>query len=197
MKRACLAGIVVLAAAAAGPAAVVVRRWGVSGHLQHPGTLKYEPAGAQGTLLTFDLSALPRRAKVYRARLFFFRGGGYARGVKAVPAEGSRRGADVAIKAAGKPLALAPPTWRWFDVTDLVRGWARARTGHILLRQAPTYDRKKTCLEIAFEGRLKDPPKQVTDVEARYRAGQVFVTFREIEDLSEGRDDYPWGLLIK
>jgi hypothetical protein len=200
MRRSFLVGFAVLAAAAGwASAAVVVQRWGVAGCVQHPNTLKYEPAGVKGTLLSFDLSALPRRAKVYRARLFFFRDGGYDRGFEVVPAEVSRRGGEAEIKAADEPLALAAPTCRWFDATDAVRGWAkaRARAGHVLVRRAPAYKAESTYLEIAYEGKLKDPPRQVTDVRAFYRAGQVFITFREIEDLSEGHDDYPWGHLIK
>ena len=43
---------------------LVVERWGVGGHVQHPGTLTFASAGAQGTRMTFDLSALPRGARV-------------------------------------------------------------------------------------------------------------------------------------
>jgi len=49
----------------------------VAGHVQHAGTLTYRALGARGTLMTFDLSALPAGAKVYRARLFFRRPGAY------------------------------------------------------------------------------------------------------------------------
>ncbi len=37
------------------------------------------------------------------------------------------------------------------------------------------YDPKATMLEVAFEGKLQDPPKQVSNVRAFYRAGQVFI----------------------
>jgi len=173
--------------AALARADMVVQRWGVSGHVQHPGTLAFKERGAQGTLLTLDLSALPPGAKVYRARLVFEREHMYGRAFEIIAAEG------------GEPMKLIPPWFRWFDATPVVAAWAKAgkKSGELLIRRAPSFKREATFLEIAFEGKLADKPPQVTDLKAFYRAGQVFLTFREIEDLSEGKDDYPWGLLIK
>ena len=193
MKRQWFVGLaaVWLLASDAG-AAVVVQRWGAGGHVQHPNTLKVESADKQAMLMVFDLSALPEAATVYRARLKFSRKGMYGRAFRLLPADAER-------KAVGKPLKLIAPTFRWFDATALVRRWSRApgRKGHLLLAAGPQHDRSKTFLEIAYEGRLDKPPKQVGEVKAFYRAGQVFLTFHEIDDLSKGIDDYPWGHLIK
>ncbi len=193
MKRAVAIGLLAGSLAAGQmPADVVVQRWGVAGHVQHAGTLAFQDLRQRGTLMTFDLAALPKAARVYRARLKFVRPERYDRAFHISPA-------DAKGQATGERLKLLPPTWRWFDATEVVRTWAAAgaKKGHLLLRSAPRFQRDGTFLEVAYEGRLADPPKQVRDVRAFCRAGQVFVTFRETEDLSEGRDDYAWGLLIK
>jgi len=199
MKRARWVKLVLLwAAAASATADVVVERWGVKGHIQHGDTLSYVSA-AGGTLMTLDLSALPTRARVYRARLVFKREGMYGRGFDIVPAEGE--GGEA--RAVGRPLKLVPPVYRWFDATGAVADAVKAGSKELrlLIRRAPSFRREATFLEIAYEGKpvggASLPREQVKDLKAFYRAGQVFLTFREIEDLSEGKDDYPWGLLIK
>jgi len=186
--RCVLAGLLLLGSWAS--AEVIVERWGVAGRVQHANALQFKVAGTQETAMSFDLSALPAGARVYRARLVFEREGGYARSFQIVPAEG------------GDPLKLVPPVYRWFDATKVVAEWAKAGTGagQLLVRQAPSFKKEATFLEIAFEGQrtgASPPREQVRDLEAVYRSGQVFLTFREIEDLSEGKDDYSWGLLIK
>ena len=66
----------VLAASAAGRAELVSERWGGKGKgLAHPGSVKVVPAAAI-TRLTFDLSALPKGAKVHHASLYCFTRGG-------------------------------------------------------------------------------------------------------------------------
>jgi len=188
-----------LAVAASVGADVVVERWGVAGHVQHAKALEYVPVDKQATLMVLDVSAVPAGAKVYRARLAFFRRPEYARRFDLFPAQVQGEGKDLQVKRAGECLMLLPPYYRTFDATALVRGWVRdgSRKGHILIAGAPEFERDKTYLEIAYEGTLKDPPRQVTDLKTFYRAGQVFITFREIEDISKGIDDYPWGRLIQ
>lgn len=182
--------------AAAASADVVVQRWGVAGHVQHPGTLQFKDEGARGTLLTCDLSALPRGSKVYRARLVFEREGMYGRGfmMAAVGADGTP-----VIRPGAPRLVLVYPWHRWFDATrDVAEAVeSEGRTLRLLVTKAPSFKREATFLEIAFEGKLAEKLPQVADLRAISRAGQVFLTFREIEDLSEGKDDYSWGALIK
>ena len=187
----------VLAASCVTNADVVVQRWGVGGHVQHPKTLAYRDAKNGGRLMLFTLSALPAGVKVHRARLVIHRSrGGYGSGFAIVP--GVYR--ENRFTPAGGDLELVPPWNRWFDATDAARKWSKMgwkSGGVFLIRKAPRFNTDAAFLEIAYEGRLADRPKQVGDVKAFYRAGQVFITFREIEDLSEGHDDYPWGHLIK
>ena len=182
-------------AAAAGKADVVTERWGIAGRVQHPGTLTYDSAEAGGRLARFDLAAIPRSAEVYRARLLMARSRGYAAGFEGFA---TRPGPDGKATPAKEPLRPVPPYCRWFDVTESVRAWvgSGARSAVFGIR-GRGYDRKATCLEIAYAGKLADPPQQVSGVRAFYRAGQVFITFKEVEDLTEGNDRFGWGSLIK
>ncbi len=184
----------------AGPvqADVVTQRWGVAGHVQHPGTLRYEVLGSGGTGMRFDLSALPKRAKVYRARLVLARADGdHSRSFDIVPVQQLTE--DGSVKLAGKPLELCPPYYRWFDATEVVRKWASAgqAEGLLLIRGGPRFQRESAFLEVSYEGKLAEPPPQVSGLRAFCRGGQVFLTFTEVEDLSEGQDRYAWGDLIK
>ncbi len=194
------AALVVLLAAAAAPAELLVERWGVAGRIQHPHTLLYELHGEAGTLMRFDLSALPKAAKVSRARLFFVRGGRYGSGFDIVPVQRSAKGKQVTLKEAGRALALAPPNYRWFEATAAVRGWVQAGQKErflLLVKKAPAFDRKATYLEIAYEGTPARPPGQVAGVKAFYRSGQVFITFNEIEVYAGGKEQVTWGELGK
>ncbi|KKL94211.1 hypothetical protein LCGC14_1866960, partial [marine sediment metagenome] len=179
-------------------AAMVADRWGVAGHVQHPGTLIYE-VRPEGTLMRFDLSALPARAKVHAARLAFVRSGLYGSGFDIVPAEPDARADAGGLKISGRPLRLLGPHWQRFDATKAVRGWVAAgrRTGRLLIRKGPKFADKATWLEIAYEGRPKSPPRQVTGTSAFYRSGQVFITFREIEQVASGKVEITWGELSR
>ena len=203
MKRILLAAAAVFATwagglrqAQAGPG-MVTQRWGMAGHVQHPKTLTYEILGQAGTLMKFDLSALPKAAKVYRARLFVFRPGRYGSGFEIVPVRREGAGEQAELKPAARPLPLAEPANRWFDATGVVGNAVQSGQAELLLhlRKAPKFDRKATFLEIAYEGKLDSPPPQVSGVKAVYRAGQVFITFKEIEDYDAGKEQITWGEL--
>jgi len=189
----------IFATAVASQGAVVVERWGVGGHVQHPKTLVFEARKDAVALMRFDLSALPKGAKVYRARLHFTRPGLYGSRFDVVPVVRQGQGEDAQIRPVSKPLALVPPHFRRFDATEAVRAWAKtgADEGLLLLREAPSFTREDTYLEIAYEGELKSPPKQVTGVKVFCRSGQVFVTFREIENYTSGKEQVTWGELGK
>ena len=184
-----LAASMVLAAAAPASAAVVVERWGVAGHVQHPGTLSYD-----GRLMKFDLSALPAEsrknvgAKIHRARLVIPRGWGLYSGVFEVVPEG---------QPTGKPLALVGPHYRWFDATKAVRAALGGGTGvSFELRKAPQFARESAFLEVAYEGQLKDPPAQVSELSATYRSGQVWLNWKESQDLWGGNADLTWDAFL-
>ncbi|KPK84285.1 MAG: hypothetical protein AMJ81_06055 [Phycisphaerae bacterium SM23_33] len=185
-------------------AVVVTERWGISRPaagessrpaapcIQHPDTLVYELLpGEAGLLMRFDLSALPDKVKIYRARLFFPPREAYGPGYDVAAAH---RLGDGQLRPAGR-LKLIEPHCLWLDATAPV---AAALTGPeklalFLIREAPAFDKSAAFLEVAYEGRLKTRLKQVGDVKAFCRGGQVFITFGEIEDLASGRQDLPWG----
>ena len=182
--------------AAAAPAGVVTARWGVAGRVQHANTLVYQRQGDEGTLMRFDLSALPAGAKVHRARLLLSGVQWKERGFDIVPAV--RAGGK--LRPAGKRLEPASPWYQWLDATEAVRAWAKApaRTGLLWMRSGRAFSRDATVLEIAYEGKLPARlPRQVRGVEAICRGGQVFVTFREIDPLDGGEAAIHWGDLVK
>src|SRR5262245_49122843 len=69
MKPWLLSFIASLSLANLARADLVTERWGVAGAVQHAGTVRHEAAADKGTLLHFDLKALPKGATIYRARL--------------------------------------------------------------------------------------------------------------------------------
>jgi hypothetical protein len=198
-KLVCAVLMSVFAAAIAAQGAVVTERWGVGGHVQHPTTLVFEAQKDAVALMRFDLSVLPKAAKIYRARLCFRRPGMYGSRFDVVPAVHKGEGNDVQVQPAGKPLAVVPPQFRSFDAAEVVRAWVKADSdeGLLLLRDAPSFTREATWLEITYEGNLKSPPKQVTGVKAFCRSGQAFITFQEIENYTSGKEEVTWGELGK
>ncbi len=187
MKRTVLSMAAVLAAATSPiPADVVTERWGAGKDaVQHAEAIKFA-AGDKGggIVMTVDLSALPRGAAVYRARLFFFGTKWDDVSFRIFPKENARQ-----------PLRLAEPYSTWFDATAAVQAWttARADKGTLQVKQAPRFARERTYLEIAYEGELDDAPPQATGVRAFYRDGQVFVTFREVQPPDDGKEDISWA----
>jgi len=178
--------MLILLLAAAARADMVVQRWGAGGHVQHAKTLTYDPRAKAGALLTFDLSALPKRATVYRARLVFTAGEGYE---------------ITAPDAAGKdqPLKLVGPYYIWFDAADAARAAVAAGSGKIAftLHRASGFKTDQVFLEIAYEGKLANRPKQITALKARPHPGQVLLTWKEIWDIADGNEKITWGEMIK
>ena len=166
-----------LATAAPARAELVTERWGQAGRCRHKGAVRIEAAG-EGAAVTFDLSALPKGAAVYRARLLM--------DVKCGPAPLDKPIVIQPVTAAGaveeKPLPLLGPRFRSFDATDVVRRWAAGKLANrgLRVRNAGGWDRASTQLEITYAGKLTDPPPPATDLRAFHRAGQVFLTFREV-----------------
>jgi len=156
--------------------------------------------GDRGSVLLFDLSAIPKNARVHRARLLAQRGpydGGSDDALKdlelyplAAPYQEGRVPAAV-----GKPLELAGPGYRSFQVTEQVRRWI-AGQGHpgLYVKVFPGWQKHATYLDVMYEGQPRDVPAQVKGVRAFHRAGQTFVTWRDPED-SFGERPVSWGEL--
>jgi len=183
---------------------MVTARWGVKGSLQHPGTLKYESLGKEGTLLTFDLSALPANTTVCGARLLFSGVNWKENGFDIVPATR----ADGKLAASGKPLLPVAAWNQWLDATEAIRAASRVpstslgpgpRAQALLwMRNSRAFRQDATVLEIAYEGEPPGQlPEQVTGVKAISRSGQVFITFKEVAPLDEGKEGANWGELVR
>ena len=159
----------VLAAAVALPAAqaeMVVESWGGPGHFAHPGTMQIDEEGKQ---ITFDLSALPARANVIRARLVCFR--------EAISADDEQALVNVAIHLKGQDKPLEPMTWHDAFV---VPASAVREGGKVVfdVRAFPGWIKEKTSLEIAYEGKGAEDLPVVSGVRAVHQPGQTFITWK-------------------
>jgi len=182
MKR--IVPIILAASIAAGPAAggMVVERWGEHRFVQHENTLTEKVAGRE-KVLTIDLSALPKGAKICRARFVSLTGSGYE-----VSAD---------VKGKSVPLELVGPYFLWFDAADAVRAAAAAdKPLALTLHRESGFDRRRCYLEIAYEGdpgRLEDKPEPASELKVIARDGQVLLTWKEIWDIAEGNAEITWG----
>jgi hypothetical protein len=177
-------------------ASVVSERWGEGPLCRHAGTARFAPAPGGGIVVEFDLSALPKGARIYRARLIpLVRPDGFPLAepllVQALVEPLAEKSAPVVEEAA---LTLAGPRFCAFDATDVVRRWSTGKlANHGLYIHGPAAAvRPGACLEITYEGRLVDPPSPVTGLSCFYRAGQVFLTWRETDNRYAGREDMLW-----
>ncbi len=165
------------------------------------GAVSVLPSAEGAGVVRFDLSGLPEAAKVFRADLLVFR-------TQPVDGQDEEARVDIEIyplfaefrageKAApsGKPLALRGPWFDRFDAAEAVREWVSGKTnGGFWIEAGPFVDPASTCLDVAYLGetdKSKLPP-QVTDVKVHHRAGQSFITWKEIED-PVGTDEIRWG----
>ncbi|MGA2069149.1 MAG: sugar-binding protein [Thermoguttaceae bacterium] len=157
-----------------------------------------ERLGDEEAVLHFDLSGLPKAARIYRASLQCERqpiDGGDPRALENVEiyplAAPYRKGSPPQTE--DKPLSPLPPWYQSFDVTGLVRGWLAGRPGSgVYVKKFPGWLVGKTCLDLMYEGEPAGVPPQASDVKAFHRAGQTFITWKEIDDLL-GKDEATWS----
>ena len=145
------------------------------------GTMTVESDEDLGRVLKFDLSALPRGAPIYRAILKVALGRrSYSQPVLFYPV--MRK--DGKAARSDKPLPLRPPLFQDFDATELVRRWVKNPADNLglLVASAPGWRRTATALHVSHEGPARPTPV-VTDLEGAFLNGQVFLRFREIEDI--------------
>jgi hypothetical protein len=175
-------------------AEMVTERWGEASS-RHAGKVSFAAAAGGGVILTYDLSALPKEAKIIRARLLpFIRPTGVPlEEPLLVQALAEPAAAKAAPKLAGRPAALLGPRFVSLDVTEIVRQWAAGKLANNgLLVRGATIERPRTFLEISYAGAVKDPPPAVKGLKAFYRAGQVFLTWQEIESPFAGQESVQW-----
>ncbi len=159
------------------------------------------PAEGGEGVVRFDLSGLPKGATIYRADLLIFRSAVITGAADAAlvdieiyPLLSAFQGGSTP-QPSGKPLALRQPWCDRFDATEAVQQWMGGKTnGGFFVKTCPHWDAEGTCLEVAYlpaagrqagEGRAeaeKTPP-QVAAVRAFHRAGQTFITWKEVQPL--------------
>ena len=170
---------VVLAAVGVVLAGPVSERWAGPGTpASHPGTLKV--VSGQVTRLVFDLSAIPRRSKVYHASLYCFTRGG-AQPVKRVRICVVERLDGERVVYSPEPVELEAPWYRSFDVTEAVRRWVKDPKGNLGLAvvRFDAFLPARTYLQVVYEGKARSVPPQVTGVAAVHHDGQTFIRWRE------------------
>ncbi len=180
--------LVLLALCAGALAAPVGERWG-NGRCTHPGTLRVERQGSV-VRLVFDLSAIPAGARVHRASLRCFTQEGRQ------PLEDPQLFEAKADGSAdrSRPLRLEPPWYRSFDATGAV-GRAVGREPRKLTIVVARFDAflpQRTCLDVVYEGRPRDLPRQVEGVRMVHHHGQTFIVWREAEEFRPRPDEVVW-----
>lgn len=151
-------------------AGTVSERWGAKGAAcTHPGTLTVTQGKV--TRLVFDLSALPKGARIRHASLHCstYRG--------RQPTEPAR------VLAGGKPLKLEAPWYRSFDATDAVGRWAKDPKSNrgFVVTSFGGLEPKKSQLEIRYQGAAKQAPEQLTGLRVVHHHGQTFLVWTEHE----------------
>jgi len=195
MRRSLLAAAASLALASIGRAELVSERWGGSdAPCTHPGTLKVSHTKA-GPRLVFDVSAIPKGARVHHASLTC------STQDDAQPTEApmiypaARLSADGdPVVDQGAPLELEAPWYRSFDATEAVRLWVKSpekNLGFAVVR----FERllpPRTGLEVLYEGKPANLPEQAKDVRVVHHDGQTFISWREAADYRPKPDEVIW-----
>ncbi|HUT35254.1 MAG TPA: sugar-binding protein [Planctomycetota bacterium] len=162
-------------------------------------TVTVLPTKAGVCVVRFDLSALRRGVRIYRADLRLAR-------TQAVTGADDEAMVDIQIcplltelapggdpAPAGEPLKVRAPWFDSFDATEAVRAWAGGKpNGGFYIKAGPFLDPAASCLDVACEGTPADVPRQVTAVRAFHRAGQTFIIWKETDD-PIGTDRVKWG----
>ena len=188
MKRILLILLVAAMAVAAAPcrADLVSERWGAEGAASaHPGTLKVRRDG-DATQLVFDLSALPKGAKVHHASLFCFTRANRQPVTPAVVQVVGNAGAAAALR-------LEAPWYRSFDATEAV--WQSKDLNSALGFGVASFDGlepARSYLEIRYEGKAGERPEQVKGLRVLHHDGQTFLAWQELKEFQPPPGSVTW-----
>jgi hypothetical protein len=179
---------------AAAQAGTVTERWGEASG-RHTGKVSVAAAEGGGVIVKYDLSDLPKGVKIFRARFL-----PHIRPTGApldepllVQALAAPTEAKTPPRLAGQPARLIGPRFVTLDVTEIVRQWASGQLANSgLLVRGAVIERPRTFLEISYEGTVKEPPPAATGLKAWYRAGQVFLTWQEVNTPFAGKEAVQW-----
>lgn len=169
----------------------VGERWGAKGRdCTYPGALTVEKGPPMR--LVFDLSALPKGARISRALISNFRIQQPNDPILIYAAD--RADAKGELADGAKPLQLIPPWFRAFDATEAVRRCVKRGEMSLALIAASlgNFDPNRAYLEIWYEGEAKNTPPQVTDLKVVTHDGQAFVTWKELPQFVPPKDQIRW-----
>jgi len=156
-----------------------------------PKALKIAESG-EAFAVTVQLAGLDKGTAVHAARLRARRGELRDMGDLLTDIE-----IYVGREAVGKPLRLVGPSFDAFDATEAVRK-ALAAGGELKLfvMPFPGWVQDSTRLEVTYAGKPKDPPPAAAGLKVFHRAGQTFITFKEVDPLIKA-DQATWGEIRK
>jgi len=156
-----------------------------------------EPLSDGSSILLFDLSMIPAEAQVHRAHLQCERepldglSDDILKPVEILSLASLPRAGELPA-ASGEPLPLVGPWDRAFDMTSLVRRWVgRPSATGVWVKSFPGWRKDRTFLDVMFDGQAEQVPPAASAVKAQHRAGQTFITWREVDD-PVGRDEVTW-----
>ena len=187
--------LVLMAATSAAQAELVSQRWaGKNAPATHTDTLKVVQSG-KDLRLVFDLSALPKGAKIRHASLYCFTQNDRQPEQPAV-IQIVERLDDRAVPG-GSSFKLEGPWYRSFDATAAVDRWA-ARPSENLGFAVVRFDKllpAKTCLEVLYEGpapSVNKLPPQATGLRTVHHDGQTFLIWKEHPAFVPKGEDILW-----
>jgi len=186
---------------APGRGELVVEWWGKADACRHK-SMTIE-AGDAGDLLKFDLGPLAPGTKIYhaslrahtrvipprtdkRAYMNIGRGVFYYDPLSLYAEKRPSRPVLIYADPDDKrPLRLEPPQFKSFDATEAVRAWVSGKRPNrgFLVKRFDNWTPGSTVLEVRYEGKVADPPRQASGLKAVHRKGQTFLTWIEIEKI--------------
>jgi hypothetical protein len=189
--------LVLVAAASAARAELVNQRWAGKGTpATFADTMKVVQSG-KDLRLVFDLSALPKGAKIRHASLYCFTQNDRQPDRPAVIQAAEKPGAQNNAVLAGSSLRLEGPWFRSFDATPAVERWA-AQPDKDLAFAVVNFDKllaAKSYLEVLYEApatsSLKLPP-QVGGLRTVHHDGQTFIIWKEHPAFVPKSEDIVW-----
>jgi hypothetical protein len=89
---------------------------------------------------------------------------------------------EIVPKGKAEALKLIGPRYDSFDAAEAVRAFV-GRALELSVKDIPKWEPDKTQLEIVYEGKpAQAPPAVQLEVKALHRAGQTFITWKEIDN---------------
>jgi len=173
-----LAACAMVLPATAATAVVATTSYSAAEEGPHPKAINIRQTDA-GHVLTVRLTGLAKGTRIHRAALRCARGkledpAGLLEPIRIYPSP----------RPAGRPLRLLPPDFNAFDVAEPVR-WALAAGGELklLVKRFPGFLPARTRLDVTYAGRPTTVPPAVTGLKVFHRAGQTFITWKEVDPL--------------